>query len=508
MLSGRWIILILFFISVVVRIPHLDRPLSKHHEFNAAMILIPMEVWDQTPASEHHYAPIMNYSNAGDKGVNNMTLEELQKNGNFYYLSFPSATYLLPYLSFKLFDISPSPLALQVFNMLVHLLCALLLYRIIRFLTMQNSVGTVETNQIDQLPAIVAAAVFLFSPTPLWFFGNGYTHHTLVILFILWTISISLRILHGNAHNRKWDWVQFFFALTLAILTAWSSYLLAFILFCIAIYRWFQTKKISVFLVIPILAVTLGSFLTYWQFSSVVGSDVFLTYLKDRFLVRSGTERGVGSGILHLLTSLGKWYAIGFLPVLVFLLYQVFSLKTFRFQFTKKERSFLIITICLCFSHHFLLGEFTAAHNYSVLLDGVLMSGLVGLLLRRMLDLKMRRRILYSSLGLVFLASITQYFYINRIGDYGQNGDRYDFMQRIGETIRANSTELEVLFVMNLKDKPAPQVMYYAKRNFHHVKSFNQADSLMKAHDIQLGKVFVIKDQAVDEIRTLSRELR
>lgn len=508
MLKARWIILILFFISVVIRIPHLDRPLSKHHEFNAAMILIPMEVWDQTPSSEHHYAPIMNFPNAGDKGLNNMTLEELQKNGNFYYLSFPSATYLLPYLSFKLIGVSASPLALQVFNMLVHLLCALLLYRIVRFLTMKNSGDISETNQSDQLPAIVAAAVFLFSPTPLWFFGNGYTHHTLVILFILWTVLISLRILHGNTHVRKWDWAQLFLALTLAVLTAWSAYLLAFILFCIALRRWFQTKEINAFLVIPILAVALGSSLTYWQFSSVVGSDVFLTYLKDRFLVRSGSESGVGTSILHLFAALGKWYAIGFLPILIFILYQILRLKTLRFHFSEKERTFLIVIITLCFSHHFLLGEFTAAHNYSVLLDGVLISGLSGLLLSRMIDAKLKTWLLYSLLGLVFLASITQYYYINRIGDYGQNGDRYDFMQTIGETMRENSTEDEVLFVMNLNDKPAPQVMYYAKRNFHHVKSLNEADSLMKMYDIQKSKVFVIKDQVVVEIRTLSRQLR
>ena len=65
------------------------------------------------------------------KEINNITVEGIEKEGDYYYLSFPSMTYILPYVCFQLFGVAPSPIALQVFNMLIHFICILLIYLII-----------------------------------------------------------------------------------------------------------------------------------------------------------------------------------------------------------------------------------------------------------------------------------------------------------------------------------------------------------------------------------------
>ena len=61
-------LLILFFVlSVVIRLPHLDRPLSKHHEFNPAVILMGLESWKEAGGPEKfNYIPLLTYQNAAD----------------------------------------------------------------------------------------------------------------------------------------------------------------------------------------------------------------------------------------------------------------------------------------------------------------------------------------------------------------------------------------------------------------------------------------------------------
>jgi hypothetical protein len=463
------------------------------------MILIPLEVWEQTAVTEHYFSPIMNYQNEGDKGITNITSSTTGKNGNFYYLSFPAATYVLPYFTFKIFGVDPSPLALQIFNLFTHLLSVILLFKLVLFLTSSQLPESTST-----IPAIIAAGVYLFSPTPLWFYGNGYTHHTLVNLFILWSSLIALKELFSKTTTSGF---KLFIPLTLGILTAYSGYLLAFILCVTFLFKWYKQKQFQPMIVISLSAIVLGSWITYWQYASVIGGSNFLDNLFQRFVLRSGSEIGFGAGMLRLIESLGMWYAVGYLPILLFIVYQFFSLRIIRLHFTKRERAFFMISSVLLFSHHILLKEFTAVHNYSVLIDGILISGLVGVLITKMII--HYRLIMFSKVAmlLVVVCSIAQYYYINRIGDYGQNGDRYDYMQKIGESIRENSTGEDVIFVMNMKDKPSPQVVYYSKRNFYYVNDESSANEMVKELNIKSAKIFVIEDKRVEDILSIGSDI-
>ena len=491
------ILFVLFSISVLIRLPHLNRPLSKHHEFNAALISIPMDIWEQTESKEHYYSPIMNFQNEGDRNINNVTIEGIQKNGNFYYLSFPCLTYLLPYSVFNLFGIGHSPLALQCFNLLTHLICIILIFKIILFVTSSDSSPLWKSKKV----ALLTAAIFTFSPTPLWFYGNGYTHHTLVQVFILWNILTILKMTFSTRPISMVQWITLFTSLTLAILTTWTGHLLAFILFCYSILLWYRGNKIYIRIsIVALTSVFVGSALTFWQYSSVVGADIYLGYLYDRFFDRSGLSMGFITSTAHLIFAIGKWYIIGYLPILILILFQ---LKIARFQFSQKERTFLTIMLILTFSHHFLLGEFTTAHNYSVLIDGVLIAGIASILMLRIIEKGKHSKLMLFMVVFVIAGSIGQYYYINRVGQYGQNGDRYDAMKNIGETIKNNSSSEDVIFVQNLLDKPATQVMYYSKRNFHHVHNRDTVMQLMIKSNLKQGKLFVISDQEVVKIQNI-----
>src|SRR5436190_14555087 len=82
----------IFLLSVVVRIPTLDRPLSKHHEFCTAVSLRVLQIWDEAGIKTYHFNPVMTYPNAADKFINNFASASgkmMDAGGNFYYVSHP-----------------------------------------------------------------------------------------------------------------------------------------------------------------------------------------------------------------------------------------------------------------------------------------------------------------------------------------------------------------------------------------------------------------------------------
>jgi hypothetical protein len=59
-----WLLLLL----VVLRIPTLDRPLSKHHDFNNAVVLINAVSWQQAGGGNKFcFTPVMNFQGQSNK---------------------------------------------------------------------------------------------------------------------------------------------------------------------------------------------------------------------------------------------------------------------------------------------------------------------------------------------------------------------------------------------------------------------------------------------------------
>ncbi|MBL6875556.1 MAG: hypothetical protein ISR01_02090, partial [Chitinophagales bacterium] len=65
------IILGIFLLSVLVRIPNINRPLSKHHEFVTAVSLRVLDIWSTEGAMKYGFNPVMNYPGEANKNINN-----------------------------------------------------------------------------------------------------------------------------------------------------------------------------------------------------------------------------------------------------------------------------------------------------------------------------------------------------------------------------------------------------------------------------------------------------
>jgi hypothetical protein len=464
-----FLLFLVFVLSVLVRVPNLNRPLSKHHEFNAAFFLIPMEIWNQTSVGDYFFSPVLNYSNCSDKGINNFSAGETQKNGNYYYFSFGPGAYLIPYFFLTLVGV-PTLLGLQIFSLIVHFFCALLLVKITR-------IFVPNSGRRSLLPGVF----YLFAPASLWFHGNGYTHHSLVVLFFLGAVFCALKVrLNPRLFFPKFGLFIFLF---LAVYTEWIGCILGFILVFLFLFQKMSSKLQIVSIVFS--AVLLAISLLVFQYAFVVGLKDITTYLYDRFWSRSLLDKGLWSQ-LALVKKLAYWYLISFGVLLVLLSLSFYFVRKKRINF--KGNLLYVVLVLPVFFHHFIFSEFTIAHDYSVLIDGTFLCILLGIMT---MECPLQGRKFKIGLSFFLVVSMGHYYYINRPGDVGQNGDRYDDYQQIGTFIRKHASKDEVIFIEDLPDLPNPQVVFYAKRNFYSIDDKSEIAKKMKMRSEK--KVFYMK---------------
>jgi len=549
----------IFLISVLVRLPHLDRPLSKHHEFCTAIVLIPLQNWAENGASIYHYSPSITFEGTANHHIENLTAYPVEADGRYYYLSHPPFAYVLPYFCFQIFGIYPTPLALQVFNLLFHLLSCLLIYKIVRIITK-------ETSQKVHFGALASFLVYLFAPATLWFHGNAYMSDMFISNILILGIWVTLKAFLRKEKTAMSDTSKVSNILQvssigivvfLMIYTEWLGNFFAFSVFVLALIKAFSrkektamsdTSKVSdislsrrgYWLAIAgacVLGVVAGLGLTFWQYSSIAGFETYRAYFLHRFGARSGAQFS-DNGVFYFLWKYGKMmlriakhYATGFLPVLVFgaALWGVFIYGTKKiFQPTNTAtRYFWWLAGFPILMHHLVFVEFTVVHDFAALKGGILLAVGIGLLVDKLTrhhksplavstpqpppkgeifraakNLSRMYLPLWRGLGggllVAILLCIAQYYYINRPGKISQNGDSYDYMQILGENIRENAATDEVIFLNGYK--PDPQVMYYARRNMLRAADASEVKAILEKRGAERGVLFTIKNYKIKNI--------
>src|SRR5579863_5538708 len=171
-------ILQLFVLSVLLRIPNLDRPVSKHHEFNTAVILINLESWRQAGGgSVFHFVPLLNFQNSGDK-TPDLSPAYADKKGNVMYLSYGPGWFVLPYFIYELFHLPNDPVYLQIINLVFNLAAVILIFYLLELLIPAQS-------DKKYLFILAASFLFMFLPATLWYFGNGYINIDVMLPFVI-----------------------------------------------------------------------------------------------------------------------------------------------------------------------------------------------------------------------------------------------------------------------------------------------------------------------------------
>ncbi|HEX3046586.1 MAG TPA: hypothetical protein VHY08_17655 [Bacillota bacterium] len=275
------LMVILFGISILVRIPNLNQPLGNHHEWLTATVLRHQQIWYEAGAWKYKFNPIMTYPNHADKNINNQASNHEDSNGNFYYTSYPPFAYILPYLVFRLFRIYPDVLPLQLFNLFFHFICAWFIYLIIARLLKKS-----KNPYFMNVPAIIGFTVYLFSPAPLWFHSNVYMADMMVQTFFIIGIYLFLKI-SSEFEGRRMDYLGFGAINFLMVYTEWLGIFFAVTVFVFSVF-WIKDKRRNPLLASTGFSTIIALALTIWQYAQINGLGALVASSIEKYRIRSG----------------------------------------------------------------------------------------------------------------------------------------------------------------------------------------------------------------------------
>lgn len=252
--SALLIMFAVVFISLIVRSPHLTRPLGIHGENASSHVLVTILSYEANPIESHYFLPIYQLGNPNDKYINNMPPSSIMTDqGNHIYTSFPALGYVLPYAFFKVSNIPIDEFGLRIFNLILHLIfgCALLYL----FSLVVPGLGL-------QYYTIATAVIFLV-PEVMWSFSNAYWMHSPAQIFFTLGIIFWLKF-KKNEKARNAFWLFSF--LTLTSLTEWFGYI-----FALGVFLWEfierRSLKPSLVSLIAVISVILSLGLTLLHYS-------------------------------------------------------------------------------------------------------------------------------------------------------------------------------------------------------------------------------------------------
>ncbi len=462
------ILVLVFLVSVLLRYPNLNRPLSKHHEFVTAIPLRVLQIWQKEGASKFNFNPVMNYKGEANKFINNhssTTGTVIDKEGNYYYVSHPQFAYIFPYLVFKIFNIKATVLSIQVFHLVVNFFSAAFIYLIICLLSIQKPFKRLF------IPGFIGFVVYLFSPGVLWFQSNTYMSDMLVQLpFILAVYTILKLLMRKRFYSTKY---LLYYALFL-FLMIYTSWLGVFFAFAVFVYSIIKLRYQKVF--IPLIFVTIGVsvftlFLIFKQYSLINGSEAYIVQMYQRFAVR-GSLHGHSFlsfiyGKLIELKAILFSYITSYLPIFILLVsfaWLSISKSKMKFVFTKNGIRFLWLSTLPVLFLHFVLMNYSG-HDFVSLYGSLFLSVVIGILYDKLKRSKIiSPYFLNGGILATVVLSVIIYYAINLPGTHSIKGDLYATSMNIGKFIKKDAKENERIYIAGdfVLD---PQLIVYAERN-------------------------------------------
>jgi len=455
-------VLVIFGLSVCVRIPQLIRPVSHHHESISALELVTIISWQQAGGPARlNYIPAANYQQPGDKKIaNNYNVD---KNGNEIYISYGTGWNLLPYYVFTLLHLAPTPLALRVLNICVGLVSCLLLFRLMLLV--------LENNPRKYTAAAIASIAFLFTPGTLWYFGNVYVNCSVAIPFIIAFLYCLTRMLLHPQTIRVPGIVLLFLLVICLLSIDWIGAFLAFTSTILLLTRIKKNKLLAYPLTAIVLGTLAGFGLIIWQFVSYLGPAMAWNNLSYKFRIR--TLRS-SEGLLHPITATLTHFATASLPLIGLLAMAWLAARVHKKDVSPGNNTRLLYIILLpalvLYNGCFL--SWTRFHEFSILYYTILFAIAAGSWLPQVWSPKKTRFAMIAFISL----TVVEYYLVNPPGNKSLNGEAYNVYQELGAAIAQKAAPGQAVF-MNLS--LLPPAVFYAKRNINYAASLAEAKKLL-----------------------------
>lgn len=499
----------IFALSVAMRYPILNRPLSDGDENMTAHVLLVMRSWSQNGIFNQRLSPSENFGNPADKyvsgNVNNGRML-LDKSGNYFYVSFPPLAFILPYFVSKTLPI-PDVLAVQGVNIFLGFLTALLIYWIVKIIH-----PTVKSNIV----ALLATGVYALVPGNLWYNSNAYFADMPVQPFwaagILLILVLTKRDVVLSRYKAFWLQLALAVALFFTIYSEWLGIFFAASIFLYGIAFWKRGPIFKALVFISAISTLVALALTIWQYGSIAGLKSFWDVSLQNYIFRSVAAGGLFrfATVINITVNFLNYY----LPALLLLLYlfagavTVFRGRIAEF-FSADERRVLYFAFLPPILHYAVLLQSASVHGFAPMKFSIAVSLLVGFLYLRLQEnlkslesqpKKLQKFIIWGAVAALVLFTDSQY--VRKFTGYS-DGDRYVIAgNAVREYAPADSTVFTI-FPNNLDYIPEPQFTYYAGRNMEPAKDLDGIIKWMKDHSRSKGIIFYL-DGYANRIRVAS----
>lgn len=436
-----------FLLSLALRWQNIQSEPKQHFEGITAHALVTMKVWEKRGGpSASHFAPIFTFPEPGNKYIANGHLPGIfNAAGDFYYVSYPPLSFLIPYYVFKSIGAPISFNSIRWFGLLIELLVLLFLFDLVK------RIFTAQQNPQAKNLALTAALLYLFLPVTLWYQCNFYFADSLMQLFYIIMVWLYWR------HKQENKFLFFFLLLLLAFissLTDWLSYLVVFSISILYV----KQKKYShaVFILLPMV---LGLISMLWLYAQIAGWDELLSVLNKKLILRSGwstedfSSEGLSYFTWHSYERILWFFASGFGLLLLYSLSSMGYKRKFSVADSMSDLKFIFFVPVL--SHLILLFNFNVVHDFFVLKWSFILI-LLALPLFSFI-LQQQKKWMFISLMVVLLGNSIIYraLYSRSEGNY----------MLIGNQIRQWATDEERIYV-NKGFYYNPIAVFYAERNY------------------------------------------
>lgn len=458
-LLKKYRLFLLMLLLVLLRLPSINRPVSKHHEFNTAVILINAESWQQAGGPEQFsYTPLLNY-----QGSSNRVLEKgnhIDAKGNHVYLSFGPGWYLIPWFVFNAFDLSFTPLNLRLLSIVIGLITVLLLQRLILQVT------------ADKDAAFAGTVLFAFLPAPLWYCGIGYVTTAVMLPLVIAVLMLWHQFEKSESNISLFRLIALLFLSVCLGYCDWISVFLFGMMTAWAVIKSFKSPAYLWVAVFSFIAVVYPVMLVLWQFSDYLGWQQVAGYWRSRFAERSSAVEGGSIG--GMLRSLVINFSSGFLPLAIMLFAYI---KNRRQIVSKSKLTWPVWCMAVIIFYNGVFFNWSCIHQFAWMAFGLFAAVFFGVYLLPFLPLKQVNRLVPA----VAVVSIIMYFIINPPGPRSFSGEPYNRQRLAGVWISRHVDRNLPIFMFGETDKV---IEYYSKRSFTMVPSLQAAQAAAASYGI------------------------
>ncbi len=502
-LAGLIALICLFAVSIAVRAPHINRPLSTNYEWVTAHTLVTLQIWQEEGIVSHGFRPIYTFPNPNDHYIKCPISGVSDDAGNYYYISYPPFAFIFPHLIFSTFGIHPDVLSLQILNVILHFICAYLIFLLL------SSLFKTSTDSKMSMPAIAGAAIYLFSPLALWHHANVYFSDILVQLFFILGVYLSHLYLFRAGHKKPLITWGLFSTIFLMVYTEWVGVLFGCCLIVIS-FLFRKQKLFSLRLtILTATAMLLAGLLMLFQYSTISGLDDFLQTVLNRYTERSGHTGKNQFYQLNAHLYLGNVYLRNYFPQFVIIGFLGLLIPILKSSFRKVFRTNTVVVLLLALSpallHHLVLFEFTIVHDMALVKTCVFLSLLTGILLFHVEQTtKQQSGVVFKVVPyfvIVSMLGLSVFLYHAHVFE----PEGFSF-EELGEQIKKEANPEDTVFFKTtqtlgdfLIKAPenfviAPQIQYYSGRCIQVVPSLEAAQEHLHKYDKQQGVVFTIEN--------------